>query len=70
MRLAAHGRAGYLAFMSHQFFELFDLSRWAEWFAQLDREFIFLLALPFVVAVIGLWASFLEKDRDDEEDGK
>lgn len=41
-----------------------------EWFTQLDREFIFLLALPFVVAVIGLWASFLEKDRDDEEDGK
>ncbi|HXF66119.1 MAG TPA: hypothetical protein VNK67_05405 [Burkholderiales bacterium] len=56
--------------MSRQFLEMFDLSRWAEWFAQLDREFLFLLALPFVVAVIGLWASFLEKDREDGEDGK
>jgi hypothetical protein len=36
--------------------ELFDLASWRAWFAGLDRAFIFLLILPFVVAVIGLWA--------------
>jgi hypothetical protein len=47
---------------------MFDLSRWAEWFAQLEREFVFLLALPFVVAIIALWASFLGKEERDKED--
>ncbi len=46
--------------------ELFDLGLWSEWFAGLDRGFIFLLLLPFVVAVIGLWASTLDKDEDQE----
>ena len=36
--------------------EFFDLAAWAQWFAQLDRSFLFLLILPFVVAVVGLWA--------------
>jgi hypothetical protein len=36
--------------------ELFDLAAWRAWFAGLDRAFVFLLILPFVVAVIGLWA--------------
>ena len=44
--------------------EAFDLGRWSDWFTQLDREFVFLLVLPFVVAVIGLWAAYLDKDED------
>jgi hypothetical protein len=41
-----------------------DLSLWAEWFASLDRSFLFLLILPFVVAAVGLWAEL--KRRDDK----
>jgi hypothetical protein len=37
--------------------EIFDWALWAQWFAALDRSFLFLLILPFVVAVIGLWSS-------------
>jgi len=33
-----------------------DFSRWAQWFAGLEREFLFLLLLPLVVAAVGLWA--------------
>jgi hypothetical protein len=47
-----------------RFAEFFDFGLWSDWFAQLDRGFIFLLLLPFVVAVIGLWAWFTEKDRE------
>ena len=36
--------------------EIVSLELWAQWFAQLDRSFLFLLILPFVVAVIGLWS--------------
>lgn len=43
--------------------ELFDLARWSDWLADLDRGFIFLLLLPFIVALIGLWAWFTEDDR-------
>ncbi len=43
--------------------ELFDLELWSQWFAQLDRSFLFLLILPFVVAVVGLWADYRERDR-------
>ena len=46
--------------------EIFDLELWAAWFAGLDRVFIFLLVLPFVVAVIGLWASYVQDDEDKE----
>jgi hypothetical protein len=46
--------------------EFFDIGLWSEWFAQLDRTFIFLLLLPFVVAVVGLWAAYLDKDKDKE----
>ncbi len=42
--------------------EFFDLAAWAEWFGQLDRSFVFLLILPFVIAVVGLWANTLRKD--------
>jgi hypothetical protein len=46
--------------------EFFALGPWSEWFAQLDRSFIFLLLLPFVVAVVGLWSAYLDKDKDEE----
>lgn len=44
--------------------EMFDVELWSAWFAELDRTFIFLLVLPFVIAIIGLWASFLDRDKD------
>jgi hypothetical protein len=40
---------------------LFDFAALADWFAALDREFVFLLALPFVVAAVGLWAERTRK---------
>ncbi|HET7671164.1 MAG TPA: putative Na+/H+ antiporter [Burkholderiales bacterium] len=42
--------------------EVFDLDAWAAWFAGLDRAFVFMLVLPFIVAVIGLWAERSRKD--------
>jgi hypothetical protein len=47
--------------------EFLDLNAWAQWLAGLDREFIFLLALPFVVAVIGLWSWWVEKEQEDDD---
>jgi hypothetical protein len=47
--------------------EFLDFEAWARWFAALDREFIFLLALPFVVAVIGLWSWFTESEAEARE---
>jgi hypothetical protein len=44
--------------------ELFDLAHWLQWFEQLDRTFVFLLVLPFVVAVVGLWAAWRDRDRE------
>jgi len=44
--------------------EIFDWDLWAQWFAGLDRSFLFLLILPFVVAAVGLWAEFAR--REDE----
>lgn len=43
--------------------EFFDLEVWSQWFAQLDRSFLFLLILPFVVAAIGLWAEYFDRRR-------
>jgi len=43
--------------------EIFDLQLWAQWFSQLDRSFLFLLVLPFVVAAVGLWAEYSERGR-------
>lgn len=39
------------------------LGAWQEWFGQLDRAFIFLLLLPFVVALVGLWAACRENEN-------
>jgi hypothetical protein len=44
--------------------ELFDLESWRAWFSGLDREFIFLLVLPFVVALVGLWSAMVEKEAE------
>jgi Putative Na+/H+ antiporter len=44
--------------------EFFDLELWASWFADLDRSFLFLLILPFVVAVVGLWAEFSRRNNE------
>ena len=38
-----------------------------QWLAGLEREYVFLLALPFVVAVIGLWSWWVDKDEIDRE---
>lgn len=48
--------------------ELLDPGLWSDWFAQVDRGFFFLLLLPFVVAVIGVWASYREKDDMQDRD--
>jgi hypothetical protein len=44
--------------------ETFDFLRWQQWFASLDRSFLFLLILPFVVATVGLWAE-AARDKTD-----
>jgi hypothetical protein len=43
--------------------EIFDWGLWVQWFSGLDRPFLFLLILPFVVAAVGLWAE-LSRRRD------
>ena len=42
--------------------EFFDLALWGEWLLRLDRSFLFLLILPFVVAAVGLWAEYRERE--------
>jgi predicted cation transporter len=42
--------------------EIFDWDLWAQWFSGLDRSFLFLLILPFVVAAVGLWAEFSRRE--------
>ena len=46
--------------------EIFDIGLWLQWFAQLDRTFIFLLILPFVVAIVGLWSAWRDRDRSGD----
>ncbi len=53
----------FLSDVARRLAEVFDLELWAAWFAGLDRGFVFLLLLPFVVAVVGLWSYF--RDEDD-----
>jgi len=43
--------------------EFFDLAVWGQWFSQLDRSFLFLLILPFVIAIIGLWAEYGDRRK-------
>ena len=42
--------------------EIFNVALWLRWFSQLDRSFLFLLTLPFVVAAVGLWAELNERN--------
>jgi hypothetical protein len=42
--------------------EFFDWQLWVDWITGLDRSFLFLFILPFVVAAFGLWAQ--RRDRD------
>lgn len=49
--------------------EFFDYQQWAQWFQSLDRVFLFLLILPFVVAVVGLWSSTSRAGRDNKNEG-
>ena len=44
------------------FGEVFDAAAWSAWLESVDRGFLFLLILPFVVAAVGLWA---ERGRGD-----
>jgi hypothetical protein len=43
--------------------EIFDWNLWVQWFSSLERSFLFLLILPFVVAAVGLWAEYAERQR-------
>jgi len=45
--------------------EIVDLDLWGQWFSQLDRSFLFLLILPLVVALVGLWAEYRERKPED-----
>ena len=38
-----------------------------QWLTTLDREFAFLLVLPFVVAMVGLWSWWTDKEEIDRE---
>jgi len=44
--------------------EFFDLELWSDWLSGLDRSFLFLLILPFVVGAVGLWAELSGRDRE------
>lgn len=42
----------------------FDFERWQAWFDSLDRSFLFLLILPFVVGAVGVWAELRRRHSD------
>jgi Putative Na+/H+ antiporter len=46
--------------------EIFNLQRWGQWFSEIDRSFLFLLILPFVVGAVGLWAEHMRRDGDSD----
>jgi hypothetical protein len=50
--------------------EFFDLESWLAWLSGLDRGFIFLLTLPFVVALVGLWSAVAEKEEQREAEAR
>ncbi len=43
--------------------ETFDAQAWADWLRSLDASFLFLLILPFVVAIVGFWSDSLRLRR-------
>ncbi len=50
--------------MPKEAMEMFDYRAWVQWFESIDRAFLYLLILPFVVAVVGLWSE-LGRSRKD-----
>jgi hypothetical protein len=44
--------------------EMFDYQSWVQWFQSLDRVFVFLLILPFVVVVVALWSDLSRARKD------
>jgi hypothetical protein len=48
--------------------EVLDIGLWLQWFDQLDRTFIFLLTLPFEVALVGLWAAYRDRSLEQTEE--
>ena len=44
--------------------EMIDYNLWVQWFQSLDRTFLFLLILPFVVAVVALWSDLARPGKD------
>jgi hypothetical protein len=48
--------------------EAVDFELWQRWFAGLDRSFLFLLILPFVIGAVGLWADRTQKQDDASAD--
>jgi hypothetical protein len=48
--------------------EVFDLQLWQRWYSELDRPFLFLFILPFVIAAVGLWAELIrDKGKVNEK---
>lgn len=47
--------------------EIFNAHLWRTWIDGLDRPFVFLLILPFVVGMVGLWAERVRR-RDSGDD--
>ena len=47
--------------------EIFNAHLWRTWIDGLDRPFVFLLILPFVVGMVGLWAERVRR-RDSGGD--
>jgi hypothetical protein len=48
--------------------QVFDWTAWANWLEGLDRSFLFLLILPFVVAAVGLWAELRDRRNRTRND--
>ncbi len=44
--------------------EMFDPRAWIVWLESLDRTFLFLLILPFVVAAVAIWKELAVPNRD------
>ena len=44
--------------------EMLDYQSWVQWFQSLDRVFLFLLILPFVVVVVALWSDLARARKD------
>jgi hypothetical protein len=45
---------------------IIDFEAWVEWIRSLDAAWLFLLILPLVVVVVGLWSTSLKSDKSSE----